>query len=257
MSHSSKRFKIGWPGCGLWLLIVVLGIGCQTSPQRKEEALSHMRLGDSLLQEGKPTQALGELLKAAELDPDDPQIHNVLGVVYLEKGMPVQAAEHFQRALSLDPKYVEVRNNLGIAYLRSGKIQEAIRELNLAVESPVYTTPQFAYYNLGQAYLALQDYEKARANYLEALKLSPQYSLGYYGLGLTWKASENWEPAAEAFKKAIEYAPRFAPAHFELGEVLVRLNENSLARLAFQEAIQLAPDSEQAKKAKEKLKELK
>jgi type IV pilus assembly protein PilF len=257
MFHSIKRFQIGRSGWTLWLLIGVLCVGCQTSPQRKEEALSHMRLGDSLLQEGKPTQALGELLKATELDPDDPQIRNVLGVVYLEKGMPVQAVEHFQKALSLDPKYVEVRNNLGIAYLRSGKIQEAIRELNLAVESPVYTTPQFAYYNLGQAYLALQDYEKARVNYLESLKLSPQYSLGYFGLGLTWKATENWEQAAEAFKKTIEYAPRFTPGHFELGEVLVRLNENALARLAFQEVIQLAPDSEQARKAKEKLRELK
>ena len=68
---------------------------------------------------------------------------------------------------------------------------------------------------------------------------------------------ENWEQAAEAFKKTIEYAPRFAPGHFELGEVLVRLNERSLARLAFQEVIQLVPDSELARKAKEKLKELK
>ena len=47
-------------------------------------------MGDSLLKEGKPTQALGELLKAQELDPDDPQIHNVLGVVYLEKGMTLR-----------------------------------------------------------------------------------------------------------------------------------------------------------------------
>jgi type IV pilus assembly protein PilF len=257
MFHSIKPIRIGRRGWIAGVLIGVLLLGCQTSPQRKEEALSHMRLGDSLLQEGKPTQALGELLKAVELDPDDPQIHNVLGVVYLEKGMPVQAVGHFQKALALDPKYVEVRNNLGIAYLRVGKIQEAIRELNLAVASPVYTTPQFAYYNLGQAYLALQDYEQARANYLESLKLSPQYSLSYYGLGLTWKGTKSWEQAAEAFKKAVEYAPRFAPAHLELGEVLIRLNEPSLARLAFQEVIQLAPDSEQARKAKEKLKELK
>jgi type IV pilus assembly protein PilF len=257
MFHSIKNIKIGGSGWILWLLIGMLFWGCQTSPQRKDEALSHMRMGDSLLQEGKPTQALGELLKATELDPNDPQIRNVLGVVYLEKGMTAQATEQFQKALTLDPKYIEVRNNLGIAYLRSGKIQEAIKELNLAVESPLYATPQYAYYNLGQAYLALQDYEKARANYTESLKLSPQYSLSYFGLGLTWKAVENWEPAAEAFKKAIEYAPRFVSAHLELGEVLIRLHEDSLARLAFQEVIQLAPDSEMAKKAKGKLRELK
>jgi type IV pilus assembly protein PilF len=257
MPNSRKDLPIGRSGWILWLLIGVLCIGCQTSPQRKEEALSHMRMGDTLLQEGKATQALGELLKAAELNPDDPQIQNVLGVVYLEKGMNPQAAEHFQKALVLDPKYIEVRNNLGIAYLRAGKIQEAIKELNLAAANPVYTTPHYAYYNLGQAYLALQDYEKARANYSESLKLSPRYSPSFYGLGLTWKAVESWEKAAEAFKKTIEYAPRFAPGHFDLGEVLIRLNENGLARLAFQEVIHLAPDSEQARKAKEQLKEMK
>ncbi len=256
MSKAIKKIRSGWSSGMLWLLVGVLCLGCQSSPQRKEEAVSHMRLGDSLIQEGKPTQALGELLKAAELDPDEPRIHNLLGVVYLEKGMAVQAAEQFQKALSLDPKYVEVRNNLGIAYLRTGKIQEAIREFNRALESPVYTTPQFAYYNLGQAYLALKDYEKARANYTEALKLSPRYSLAYYGMGLTWKAVENWKQAAEALKKAIEYAPRYAPGHFEFGEVLVRLNEKSLARLAFQEVVQLVPGSELARKANERLKEL-
>ena len=256
MTNSIKGFQVGRFGWVLGFLIGVLCLGCQTSPQQRETALSHMRVGDSLLKEGKPTQALGELLKATELDPDEPQIHNVLGVVYLEKGMNAQAADHFQKALSLDPKYIEVRNNLGIAYLRAGKIQEAIKELNLAVENPLYATPQFAYHNLGQAYLALQDYEKARANFNESLKRSPEYGPSYYGLGQTWKAVENWGKAAEAFKKTIEYAPRYVPGHFDLGEVLVRLNENSLARLAFQEVIQLAPDSEQARKAKEKLKEI-
>jgi type IV pilus assembly protein PilF len=113
MPNSKKDLPSGCSGWILWLLIGVLCVGCQTSPQRKEEALTHMRMGNSLLQEGNASQALGELLKAAELDPDDPQIHNVLGVVYLEKGMNPQAAEHFQKALDLDPKYIEVRNNGG------------------------------------------------------------------------------------------------------------------------------------------------
>ena len=81
----------------LGFLIGVLCLGCQTSPQQRETALSHMRMGDSLLKEGKPTQALGELLKAKELDPDEPQIHNVLGVAYLEKGMNARPLSIFRR----------------------------------------------------------------------------------------------------------------------------------------------------------------
>ncbi|MBI5586651.1 MAG: tetratricopeptide repeat protein, partial [Deltaproteobacteria bacterium] len=110
---------------GFGILLLVLSTGCQTSPDVKEDALSRMRLGDSLLQEGKATQALKELLRAVELDPENPTIRNLLGIAYLEKGLLPQASEAFKKALELDPKYVEVHNNLGTAYLRSGQIQEA------------------------------------------------------------------------------------------------------------------------------------
>jgi type IV pilus biogenesis/stability protein PilW len=251
--NDPKRWRGFW---GLSLLLVIVSAGCQTSPQVKEEALSRMRLGDSLLQEGKATQALGELLQAAELDPGNPVIQNMLGIAYLEKGLPQPAAEAFKKALELDPKYVEVRNNLGTAYLRTGRIPEAVAEFTRALESPLYATPHFAYYNRGQAYLALKDYGQARQNFTEAIRLSPRYSLAFHGLGLAWKGSGNLEEALEAFKKAIEYAPQYAQGHYDLGEVFLELNQQALARMAFQEVIRLAPHTDLALKAKEKMRGL-
>lgn len=256
---TKKKGRSGW-SYGLWLLGfgILLGLwaGCQTTPQVKEEALSRMRLGDSLLQEGKTTQALGELLKAVELDPENPTVRNLLGIVYLEKGLPQQAVEAFKKALELNPKYVEVYNNLGTAYLRTDRIPEAVDQFTRALENPLYATPHFAYYNRGQAYLALKDYGRARRDFTEALRLSPRYSLAYHGLGLAWKGSGNLEEAVESFKKAIEYAPEYAQGHYDLGEVLMELKQNALARLAFQEAIRLAPHTDLAAKAREKIRGL-
>lgn len=248
--------RSNWRLLGLILMLACLA-GCASSLQQKEQALSHMRLGDSMLQEGRPTQALAELIKANDLDPNNPVIRNVLGIAYLEKGLVRQAIFQFEKALTLKPDYVEVHNNLGAALLRDGRAKEAIKEFDKALEDPLYATPQFVYYNLGRAYYSLADYDKSREYYQEAVKLWPSYSLAYHGLGQTLKAANDREGAAEAFKKAIEYAPTFAHAHFDLGEVLVELDQLSLARLAFKEVVNLVPDTPLGKKAQQRLKELK
>jgi len=242
----------------LWGLLLIAAVlsSCQTGPQHREDALTHMRLGDTLLKEGRPAQALGEVIKARELDPDNPAIRNLLGIVYLEKDMAPQALQEFQSALRLDPGYTEVRNNLGIALLRTGRLQEALVEFNKTLEDPLYQTPQFAYYNLGQAYSTLREHEKARKNYYEAIGLVPNYSLAFHALGLSWKETRHYEEAAAAFKKAIEYAPQFPQAHYDLGEVLVLLDQKSLARLAYQEVVRQVPESELGRKAERKLREL-
>ncbi|MBI4765819.1 MAG: tetratricopeptide repeat protein [Deltaproteobacteria bacterium] len=230
---------------------------CPSTVRQKEEALSHMRLGDSMLREGRPTQALAELIKANDLDPNNPVIRNILGIAYLEKGMVPHAINQFEKALYLDPGYVEVHNNLGTALLRDQRVKEAIKEFNKALGNHLYPTPHFVYYNLGQAYFLLKEFDKSRENYLEAVKLSPNYSLAYHGLGLAWKMSGNLEEAAEALKKAIENAPKFAQAHYDFGEVLLELKQPSLAVLAFQEVISLVPESDLGKKARQRIKELK
>jgi len=246
--------------CSKWmgLLLVLISLAaCVDSVQIKERAMAHMRLGDSMLKEGRSTQALAELIKANDLDPDNPLIRNVLGVAYLEKGMLPPAIDQFQRALALDPEYVEVHNNLGAALLQEGKVNEAIKEFNQALKNPLYPTPHFVLNNLGQAYFQLKDYEKAKQNYQKAVQIFPGYSLAYHGLGLTLMATAQWDEAAEALKKAIEHAPKFAEAHFDLGEVLLELHQGSLARLAFKEVVRLVPEGPLGKKAQQRLKELK
>jgi type IV pilus assembly protein PilF len=249
----TAKGKAGWI---ILLLLLAFLTACSSTFRQKEAALSHMRLGDSMLREGRPTQALAELIQANDLDPNNPVIRNTLGIAYLEKGMVRQAINQFEKALYLDPNYAEVHNNLGTALLRDRRVKEAIEEFNKALGSHLYLTPHFVHYNLGQAYFILKDYDKSRENYLEAVKLSPTYSLAYHGLGLAWKMSGNLEESAEALKKAVENAPKFAQAHYDLGEVLVELNQSSLAVFAFQEVVSLVPESDLAKKAQQRLKEL-
>jgi type IV pilus biogenesis/stability protein PilW len=257
---SPRAWSTNFPGkviflfWGLGFLLVLAG--CANTQKGKEQSLAQMRLGETLLQEGRTTQALTELNKAVELDPHNAQIRNVLGVAYLEKGLLPEAVQEFRKALSLSPDFVEVHNNLGTALLRQGMIKEAIEQFNLAVESPLYPTPHFVQYNLGQAYFQLKEYDQARKHFLAAIKNAPGYSLAYHGLALTYMATRQWDEAAEALKKAIEFAPKYVQAHYDLGEVLAAQYQIPLARLAFKEVIRLDPDGPLGKKARLRLKEL-
>jgi type IV pilus assembly protein PilF len=251
---AGRRGPIFLVSCGLAVLMALWG--CVDSKRVKDQANAQMRLGESMLKEGRSTQALTELTKAVELDPDNAQIRNVLGVAYLDKGMYPEAVREFKKALNLDPEFVDVHNNLGTALLQQGKVQEAIVEFNLALKSPLYPTPQFVQFNLGQAYYLLKDYEQSRQHYLAAIKIAPSYSLAYNGLGMTYTANGQWNEASEALKKAIEYAPKYAEAHYNLGEVLMAQNQVPLARLAFREVVRLDPEGPYGRKAKQRLKEI-
>jgi type IV pilus biogenesis/stability protein PilW len=239
---------------GLSVLLTING--CANPQKVKDQSQAQMRLGESMLKEGRTTQALMELKKAVELDPNNAQIRNVLGVAYLEKEMMPEAVQEFRRALNLAPDFVEVHNNLGTSLLRQGKVKEAIEEFNQALRSPLYPTPHFVEYNLGRAYFQLQDYDQARRHFQEAIKIAPGYSMAYHGLGETYMATRRWDEAAEALKKAIEFAPKYAAAHYDLGEVLVAQYQPSLARMAFKEVIRLDPEGPLGKRARQRLKEI-
>ncbi|HMK65460.1 MAG TPA: tetratricopeptide repeat protein, partial [Thermodesulfobacteriota bacterium] len=248
--------SIGIISFTLGLSLIMVLAGCVSSPRTKEQSLAQMRLGESMLKEGRTTQALNELNKAVNLDPDNAQIRNVLGVAYMEKGMLPEAVQEFRKALDLAPDFAEVHNNLGTALLRQGKVQEAIKEFNEALKSPLYLTPHFGEYNLGRAYYQMKDYVQAKKHFQEAVKISPSYSMAYLGLGETCMAVRQWDEAAEALKKAIEYAPRYVEAHYDLGEVLVAQYQTNLARMAFKEVIRLDPEGPWGKKAQQRLKEI-
>ena len=84
---------------------------------RKEQAIASRNLGEAYMGEGNYTKALRELLKAEQLNPNDPYLQNNLGLTYLAKGNPEKALSHFKRALERKPDYSPARNNLGTAYI--------------------------------------------------------------------------------------------------------------------------------------------
>jgi tetratricopeptide (TPR) repeat protein len=67
--------------------------------------LGYAALGAMDLAEAQLDSALANLLKAIELNPDDPSVHANVGEVLLRQRRFTEASEYIERALALDPHH--------------------------------------------------------------------------------------------------------------------------------------------------------
>lgn len=81
-------------------------------PRARLEALRLRRAGEGLVIDNMPNDALGRLVAALKLDPEDPLTHNAIGVVLAALGKPDDARRSFHRSLRLAPGMKEAEENL-------------------------------------------------------------------------------------------------------------------------------------------------
>ncbi len=79
--------------------------------------------GASLLETGRPDEALTQYRKAAELMPDAPEYHAGSGFsllnIYVDRAK--QSMEAFEKALAIDPNNIDALEGLGIVYASTGQ----------------------------------------------------------------------------------------------------------------------------------------
>jgi tetratricopeptide (TPR) repeat protein len=213
-------------------------------------------VGEAYLAGGNLLAALRELKKAESLDPQDHITQYDIGLVYYYRERYDQAIPHFERAIQLKPDFAPAINGLGNAYSAKGDWDKAIEAYQRIIEDVFYGTPHFALSNMALAYYQKGDYVRAEKNFLEALKLSPDFVNALAGLATTYLAQGRSEEAVQKLERAIRKEPKLPQLHFELGKAYRSIGSSDKAREAFQRAAQLAPDSPLAEQAQRELKAL-
>ena len=94
-----------------------------------QDAVAHMNLGAILLSRLDPQGAVTELRAAAQLQPNQPEVHNMLGLGLATLNRNAEAIPQFEMALRARTDYASARFNLATALAKSGKIDEAIANL--------------------------------------------------------------------------------------------------------------------------------
>ena len=225
--------------------------GFKPTPANSEQAKAgiYTSLGAAYLQDGHPRQAIRELQLATAANSRYADAYNVMGLAYEQLQQRDLARNAFRRALSLDAKNPEYLNNYGAFLINSRNYGEAVIELKRATSDPLYSTPQFAWTNLAQAYAGLKDLSAARDALDRALYLVPNYPPALLMLAELDYNDGKADAAFAHLQVVLAQEPDNADALLLAGRIAALQGRTTQARFLWQRCVTASPYSAAGKQA--------
>ncbi len=166
-----------------------------TLARNPDSWMAHHNLGRILSRKpGGLNDAIVQFEAALTLRPAHARAHYSLGVALQRAGRPGEAVPHFEAALRLEPGNFLLASNshylLGEILMRTpGRLAEAIAHLEEATRRKPLVAE--SHNRLGEALLAADSVDAARREFIEALRLRPDYPAARENLGRTPASSSS------------------------------------------------------------------
>jgi tetratricopeptide (TPR) repeat protein len=147
-------------------------------------------------------------LRLIQIDGADPWNWGTLGDAYVEMGDYEKAADAYQKMVSLRPDLASYNRAAHFRFL-FGDAGAAVAIMQKAIQSGSSMPENVAWcmVDLGNIYLKTGQKELARQEFLDALRVFPNYPSAYAGLGKTLAASGDVKGAIENYRRAQEIVP--------------------------------------------------
>ena len=140
--------------------------------QDPKEIIAYQSLAE-FFQEKLDPLAISYYKNALEINPNDKILNYNLGILYQDLGELELAKEQYQYLISIDPNSYPSYNNLGyIALVFEDDYPSAVRFFSKSIE--IDSSYDQAWCNRGITYIYLEEWQKARADFLKCRMINPQ-----------------------------------------------------------------------------------
>ena len=187
----------------------------------------HCKLGDSLKERGKITEAIACYERAITTNPDDVDGYRAIARVHLAQNSPEAVQGIYERADAHNWGLLESKdyNALGVAWMqKSNLIVNYVDKAIACFEKAIQIEPAYAdaHCNLGNAFIDQNQIKDAIISYKEAIDIDPNFAQPYFNLGILLNNIGKTEEAIACFQSAIELVPDWVEAHQYLGIAIQR-----------------------------------
>ena len=144
-----------------------------------------------------------------------------------------------RKALKKDPNNPLLLNRIWFAAELSGLYKESLEFHLKFIEENPYSF--LAWYNLGQAYSCLEDYEKAAEAFEYVFIINDQFEFGYKDAAESYILCENYQKALEVYEEYLEVLEPDSDILSKVGLCQEHLGELDLAKEYYSQAIEFNP----------------
>lgn len=250
-------------------ITLLLAITNRNAEQNKQLAEALNNRGLAYMEKAKEQsqyyeQAENDFKAAQTYNPEDTKPGNNLGLLYYEQERYNDARIEYEAALAkipegagFEPFHADIFSNLGVCYAKMNppdyakaiesytkaiEIANTSSDADLSVQGVKFT---MAYYNRGNLYYNLTQYDKAIADYTTAIEFfekaedtkSEAFGLAYYNRGLCYYNQGKYQEAINDYTRAIELKPGFMWSYYAKGFAYYMLGQDSLAEAAYRNVI--------------------
>jgi serine/threonine-protein kinase len=172
---------------------------------------NHKQLGVAYYNLGHTDLALKEFKEQVSANPKDPSGFNNIGAIYLKQGKWKEAVPELLKAIQLQPN-PDAYSNLATAYYHLGRVTEAIPQYLQSLklnpnQAEVVRNLAEAYDQSGQHGKADQATDRAMALLFDQLRINPRDSNSLGTLAVCYAAKKEYERARELIARARRQNP--------------------------------------------------
>ncbi|WP_027883226.1 tetratricopeptide repeat protein [Meiothermus rufus] len=208
--------------------------------------------GAVLAYQNRLDQAIESIQRSLVLK-DEPVVRALLADIYIRQGKWEEALKHYDEAVKAAPKNASLRIKYGSLLLLRGNVDQAIEQLDQAVVlSPGNAE---AWLRRGDAYYEKKEWQQAGVSYQQTIALSPvRFPDAYAGLGQVFIEMKDYQKARFNFTKAVALDGNNPLYRYWLCRANELLGDKAGAQTQCEQALRLRPDFKEAQEVLNRLK---